>query len=105
MKLLHGLLKTWGEPCGIRLLWQSGGTGGAMTLFNTFRCAKSRPYGRPAILPVLANGGLKYPRSRGAWQIRLKHRQANGEITAPLSVCMFYYPKRNAARFLYITQR
>jgi len=31
-----------------------------------------------------ANGGLKYPRSRGAWQIRLKHRQANGEITAPL---------------------
>jgi len=47
----------------MRLLWQSGGTGGAMTP---------------------ANGDLKYPRSRGAWQIRLKHKQANGELTAPL---------------------
>ena len=29
--LPHGLPKTWGEPCGVRLLWRSGGTGGAMT--------------------------------------------------------------------------
>jgi len=55
----------------MRLLWQSGGTGGAMTP---------------------ANGGLKYPRSRGAWQIRLKRKQTNGEnnraafLAIPLSM-------------------
>jgi hypothetical protein len=44
----------------MRLLWRSSGISGAMMLFNTFRLAKSRPYGRPAILPVLSNGSLKY---------------------------------------------
>jgi len=88
------------------LLWQSGGTGGAMTLFNTFRFAKSRPYGRPAILPVLANGGLKYPRSRGAWQIRLN----TSKRTEKLPRRFFRYPlsmgkQRTRAVRLYIETR